>query len=90
MAAAAGEQLTSRASDTTIAGINITHPERIVYPDPEVTKAEVAHYYAAIAERVLADVAHRPLSIVRCPDGIGGERFFQLRHTRAVGAHVHA
>ena len=80
----------SRVSDTTIAGINITHPERIVYPDAEITKAEVAHYYAAIAERILADVARRPLSIVRCPDGIGGERFFQRHHTRALGAHVHA
>lgn len=60
-----------------IAGIAITHGSRIVFPDAGVTKRDVAAHYARVAERMLAIGGHRPLSLLRCPDGIGGERFFQ-------------
>jgi len=57
--------------------VRITHPERVVYPDPRITKLMVAEYYAAVAARLLPFIADRPLSIVRCPDGIDAECFFQ-------------
>jgi len=55
----------------------ITHPDRVVYPDPRVTKLMVAEYYAAVGERMLAFIAGRPLAIVRCPDGLAAQCFFQ-------------
>ena len=60
-----------------IAGVSISSPERIVYPGPEVTKREVAAYYGEIADRLLVTAADRPLSLVRLPEGLAGERFFQ-------------
>jgi bifunctional non-homologous end joining protein LigD len=57
--------------------VKITHPERIVYPDTGITKVMVAQYYARVSSRLLPFVADRPLSIVRCPDGIGAQCFFQ-------------
>lgn len=60
----------------TVAGITITHPARVVYPDVGVTKLEVAMYYERLAERMLPHVRGRPLSVLRCPAGIG-ECFFQ-------------
>jgi bifunctional non-homologous end joining protein LigD len=60
-----------------IEGVELTHPDRVFYPDEGITKRELAEYYVACAERMLPHVAGRPLSIVRCPDGIGGQRFFQ-------------
>ena len=55
----------------------ITHPERVVYPGTQVTKLMVAQYYAAVGERMLAFIAGRPLAIVRCPDGLAAQCFFQ-------------
>jgi bifunctional non-homologous end joining protein LigD len=61
----------------------ITHPERVLWPatneTPAVTKADLAAYYALYAERILAQIGGRPLSIIRAPDGITGQLFFQ-RH----------
>ena len=66
-----------RAAASTIAGVRITHGERVVYPDARLTKRMVAEYYARVAERLLPFVADRPLAIVRCPDGLNAECFFQ-------------
>ena len=60
-----------------IAGVTITHPDRVVYPDSGVTKLAVAEYYASVADRLLPYVGDRPLSIVRCPEGAGAECFYQ-------------
>lgn len=57
----------------------VTHPERVIFPDDGVTKGDVAAYYAAVADRILPHLADRPLSLIRAPDGVGGEMFFQ-RH----------
>ncbi len=62
---------------TEIAGIGISHPERIVYPDAKVTKQQVAEYYDAMADHILDTAADHPLSLVRLPEGLEGERFFQ-------------
>lgn len=55
--------------------IRLTHPERELYPG--VTKADVAAYLAAVAPRMLPFTEKRALSLVRMPEGISGERFFQ-------------
>ena len=60
-----------------IAGISVSHPERVVYPKAKITKQQVAEYYAAVADRMLEECADRPLSLVRLPTGLEGERFFQ-------------
>jgi bifunctional non-homologous end joining protein LigD len=64
-------------AQNAVYGVKVTHPERIVYPDTGVTKLEVAQYYASVASRLLPFIADRPLSIVRCPDGLSAECFFQ-------------
>ncbi len=66
-----------------VAGIAISSGERQVFPDAGITKLDVANYYASVAERMLQVAADRPLSLVRLPEGLGGERFFQ-KH-RAAG-----
>ena len=59
----------------TIDGIALTHPDRELWPG--ITKRDLAAYWQAIAPHALPEIAHRPLAIVRCPDGINGEKFFQ-------------
>ncbi|HHY48198.1 MAG TPA: DNA ligase D [Alphaproteobacteria bacterium] len=58
-------------------GVKLSSPDRLAYPDDGITKARLVAYYAAVAERMLQYVAERPLSLVRAPSGVGGERFFQ-------------
>lgn len=52
-----------------VAGIGITHPERILYPEQGVTKLALARYYESIHEWVLPYLARRPLVLLRCPEG---------------------
>jgi bifunctional non-homologous end joining protein LigD len=67
----------------TIAGVPISNPDKALWPEtedsPAVTKADLCRYYDTAADRILPHIGGRPLSIVRAPDGIGGEQFFQ-RH----------
>lgn len=59
--------------------IKITHRERVLFPKVGVTKGDVADYYAAVASRLAPHLRDRPVSILRAPEGIEGETFFQ-RH----------
>ena len=49
----------------------LTHPDRVLWPDVGLTKEGLAEYYAEIADRILPHVVDRPLSLLRCPDGVG-------------------
>jgi bifunctional non-homologous end joining protein LigD len=70
--------------------LRISSPERVVYAGSGITKGEVADYYRAVADRILPGLVGRPLSLLRCPDGVGGECFFQKNHRGALGGHVDA
>jgi bifunctional non-homologous end joining protein LigD len=61
----------------TIEGIKITHPDKVIFDDPEVTKLDVVRYYAAVSGRMLPYVRGRILSIVRCPKGIAQTCFYK-------------
>jgi bifunctional non-homologous end joining protein LigD len=65
-----------------IAGVRLTSPEKVLFPDQGVTKRALAEYYEAVAERMLPHVRRRPLSLVRCPSGSDKHCFFQ-RHAGA-------
>ncbi len=67
-----------------IEGVTLTHPERVVYPDAGITKADLARYYVAVAPLMLPHIAGRPLSLVRCPQGQGGPCFYQKHWTHTV------
>jgi len=79
-----------RRGAATPAEVAITHPERVAFAAGGITKGQVADYYRAVARWLLPEVANRPLSLVRCPDGAGGECFFQKHHGPGFGDRVHA
>lgn len=67
-----------------VCGIEITSPERKVFPDAQITKLEVAQYYADVAEYLLPYTADRPLSIVRCPEGRKKQCFYQKHRSQGM------
>jgi bifunctional non-homologous end joining protein LigD len=56
--------------------VEITHPDKLLFPDDGLTKADVACYYEAVAEWMLPHIKNRPISMMRFPDGVGGHGFF--------------
>ncbi len=73
-----GEASTPAAGDNaTVRGIKISHPRRVMDASTGFTKLDVARYYEAIAEWALPHLNNRPVSLLRAPDGIEGQQFFQ-------------
>jgi len=57
--------------------IELSNLKKVLFPDDQIIKAQLIEYYLKIAPTILAHLKGRPLSVVRYPDGIGGESFFQ-------------
>jgi bifunctional non-homologous end joining protein LigD len=72
---------------TRVAGVRISHPERLIYPDRGITKVDLARYYDAIREWIVPHVTGRPLTLVHCPNGLLGECRY-MRHTSVWGPDV--
>ncbi|MFD1796487.1 DNA ligase D [Paracoccus aurantiacus] len=60
-----------------IAGVSVSSAAREIFESPVLTKGDLARYYDAISPAMLQEVADRPLSLLRLPEGMAGERFFQ-------------
>ena len=69
-------------------GIEISSPERVIYPELGLTKKDLADYYAAVQPLIMVDVADRPMTLIRCPGGRTGECFFQKHDKGTFGEHV--
>ena len=90
-----------KAADTVVAeraapppaprtsAITITHPDRVLFDDSDVTKGDLAAFYDALAPAILPFAANRPISLVRCPQGRGKQCFFQKHDAGSFGDHVH-
>lgn len=64
--------------------VRLSSPTKIIYPDSNITKLQVAEYYKTVAPRLLKEIGGRPLSVIRCPDGVGKACFFQKHHTAGL------
>ena len=75
MKAQNSEQVSS-VSDM-VAGVKLTHPDKVFYPETKTSKRNIAEYYQFAAQWLLPHVVDRPLALVRCPEGRARKCFFQ-------------
>jgi bifunctional non-homologous end joining protein LigD len=69
-------------------GVRISNPERIIFPDSDVTKGDLAAYYRALGPQMMEWSANRPISLVRCPQGRARKCFFQKHDAGSFGKSV--
>ena len=68
----------------SVAGVGISHPDRLIYSDLGISKIQLARYFADVGSQMLPHVVGRPLTLLHCPDGLAGPCNF-LRHAKAWG-----
>lgn len=65
-----------------VAGVMVSHPERVIDAESGLHKIELAQYYESVADWILPHLDHRPVALLRCPEGVEGEQFFQKHSER--------
>jgi bifunctional non-homologous end joining protein LigD len=78
----------SAAATAESFGIEISNPDRVIYPGEGLTKGDLANYYAAIEPLIMVDTAKRPMTVIRYPQGTDAKGFFQKHDTGTFGPHV--
>jgi len=71
------EAIRTLASKPAAHSVKVTNPDRVIDPSTGLTKLDLVRYYESVADWMLPHLAGRPLSLVRAPDGIAGELFYQ-------------
>jgi bifunctional non-homologous end joining protein LigD len=88
--AAVSSTKTKASAETSdiVAGVKLSHPEKLLYPESKFAKQDLARYYENIGEWILPHLRERPLSLVRCPDGWNAECFYQKHASKSVNPAV--
>jgi bifunctional non-homologous end joining protein LigD len=74
----------ARDGSINFAGVRLSNPERVLYPEQGITKLALAQYYEAIKDWALPHLAQRPLSLLRCPEGYDKQCFYQKHLSSGV------
>jgi bifunctional non-homologous end joining protein LigD len=80
------ERRSRPAPSSEVAGVVITHPDKVLFPDDGITKRELAGYYEAVAPAMLPHIRARPVTMERYHRGIGADGFFQKDVTKGFPA----
>jgi bifunctional non-homologous end joining protein LigD len=73
---------------TEIAGVRLSNPDKVLYPEQGITKQDLALYHLAVADHMLPHVARRPITLVRCPTGRQKKCFYQRHAGSGVPAEL--
>lgn len=80
----------AKSKNAKVLGVSISNPDKELWPEDKagrpITKIELAEYYAAVGEWMITHLKGRPCSIVRAPDGIDGEQFFQRHMSKGLSS----
>lgn len=80
------ERATAARAEQSV--VRLTHPDRLYWPDQGVTKQGLADYYADIWRYIAPFIVNRPLALLRCPNGVEGEKFFQKHAWKGIDPNI--
>ncbi|MFN8110395.1 MAG: non-homologous end-joining DNA ligase [Thermoleophilia bacterium] len=72
-----------------LAGVPITNPDKVMFPEHGETKADLARYYVAVQDALMSTVRDRPALLQRYPNGADGPSFFQKRIPKTAPEWLH-
>ena len=75
-------------NEIIIGNVHVTNPNKIIYPKLKITKQKVVEYYNDVAPLMLEYIKDRPITVIRCHQGINGECFFK-KHPTTDKNYVH-
>jgi len=73
-----------KKAPASLAGVTLTHPDRVYWQDVGVTKRDLAEFYQAVWKWMRPHVAGRPVALLRCPQGVGAQCFFQKHPSAGI------
>jgi bifunctional non-homologous end joining protein LigD len=76
-----GKKEEKKTMATEFSGVQLTHPERVLFPEQGITKRDLAIYYEQVGDWILPHLSKRPLTLVRCPEGRQKQCFYQKHVT---------
>ena len=79
----------AKAAEIEVAGVPLTHPDRVLWEDQGVTKQELAEFYAGVADWLLPHLVNRPLTLIRCPGGAEKKCFVQRHSWAGMSDFIH-
>jgi bifunctional non-homologous end joining protein LigD len=68
--------------------VTLSHPDKLLWPKEKVSKRDLLEHYALVWPRMRPFVVERPLALVRAPDGVDGQRFFQKHASPGMSEHI--
>jgi bifunctional non-homologous end joining protein LigD len=74
--------------DEVVAGVRLTHPDRVLFAEQGITKLHLARYYEQVEAWILPHLERRPLALMRCPEGSGGTCFYQKHPPEGLSSAV--
>jgi bifunctional non-homologous end joining protein LigD len=77
---------TGKSKGVSVAGVALSHPDRVYWEDAGVTKQMLAEYYTKVWDWMEPHIGGRVLALVRCPDGASGQCFFQKHASAGIDA----
>jgi bifunctional non-homologous end joining protein LigD len=74
-----------KADRIDVLGVAVSHPDRVIFRDVGVSKADLAEFYAAATSWILKDISGHSVSLLRCPEGTAGDCFYQRNPGTSLG-----
>ncbi|MGJ0395248.1 MAG: DNA ligase D [Methylocystis sp.] len=76
------------AAKAEASAVRLTHPDRLYWPEAGVTKQGLADYYSDVWRYIAPFIVNRPLALLRCPNGVDGEKFFQKHPWKGIDRNI--